>query len=106
MPGPTAVRGDQVFTALKIRKLTENIVDDRVRNILNLVNHGIKSGIPENAPEETLDTPETAKKLRELSSASQVLLKNEGGVLPLKKNKSVRHNFLVLQSVILTCIWL
>jgi len=50
----------------------------------------MKTGIPENAPEKTIDTPETAKMLREIGIASQVLLKNDNNVLPFNKHKTVR----------------
>ncbi|CRK36373.1 hypothetical protein BN1723_004235 [Verticillium longisporum] len=49
----------------------------------------MKLGIPENAEEKTGDTPETAELLRRIGGESLVLLKNENGVLPLKKNKKV-----------------
>lgn len=81
---------------LSIRRLTENVIDDRIRALLNLINWCMKNGTPEDAPEQGNDTPETAKKLREIGAASQVLLRNDGGVLPFKKDKTVGRASMVM----------
>jgi beta-glucosidase len=69
--------------------ISPNTLDQRVRQVLRLVSHVMKTGIPENAPEGTRDTPETAELLRKIAGESIVLLKNENAVLPLKKEKTV-----------------
>lgn len=74
------------------KKVTEHTLDLRVREVLKLVNAVSKTGVPENAPEESRDTPETAELLRKIGSESIVLLKNEGDVLPFKKDKTVSKN--------------
>ncbi|KKY28298.1 putative beta-glucosidase [Phaeomoniella chlamydospora] len=89
MPGPPYARGAQVSQALKSGKLIEYDLDCCLRRILRLINRILPLGIPSNAPEGTIDTPETAAQLRHLSSESIVLLKNENGVLPLNKDKSI-----------------
>ncbi|KFY44503.1 hypothetical protein V495_03419 [Pseudogymnoascus sp. VKM F-4514 (FW-929)] len=88
MPGPSRLRGGLLQGALASNKVTEHAITQRAREVLNLVNRCAASGIPENAKEETRDTPETAALLKKISANSIVLLKNEGNVLPLKKNKS------------------
>jgi beta-glucosidase len=45
--------------------------------------------IPENAPENTIDTRETAATLRHITSSGIVLLKNDRNILPLYKDKSI-----------------
>lgn len=90
MPGPARVRGDLVKIAVASKQLSERVVDDRVRALLVLINRVMKTGVPENAPEQGSASDETSRLLREVSGASQVLLKNEGQVLPFSKEKTVR----------------
>ncbi|KAM0325856.1 hypothetical protein ACHAQA_007159 [Verticillium albo-atrum] len=89
MPGPTRWRGQLLNHAIMSRKVDQETVDQRVREVLKLVQRATKTGIPEQAPEEPRDTPETAALLRDISSQSIVLLKNENKVLPFKKDISV-----------------
>lgn len=52
--------------------------------VLKLINLAIKSGIPFDAKEEMIDTPELRALLREAASKATILLKNDAGLLPLK----------------------
>lgn len=88
MPGPSYIRGKLVDQALGCGKLLEHHIDDRVREVLKLVRKAQDLGLPENAPETTVDTPETSALLRALASDGIVLMKNENNVLPLDKKKS------------------
>ncbi|PVH80813.1 glycoside hydrolase family 3 protein [Cadophora sp. DSE1049] len=87
MPGATKWRGEMLVQAVGVNKVAEYVLDERVRNVLNLVNKCAAAKIPENAEEKTRDTPETAAFLRKIGGESIVLMKNEGGILPLKKDK-------------------
>jgi beta-glucosidase len=89
MPGPSYIRGKLVQQALTCSKLRPREIDDRVREVLKLVNKVLPLGIPENAEEKKMDTKETARTLREMAAASIVLLKNERNVLPFDKEKTV-----------------
>jgi beta-glucosidase len=89
MPGPTRWRGQLVTHSLMSKKISQHTLDLRVHEVLKLVNRVSKTGIPENAPEGSRDIPETADLLRKISGESIVLLKNENGVLPLNKMKTV-----------------
>jgi beta-glucosidase len=89
MPGPTKWRGQLLTHSLISKNISERTLDLRVLEILKLVNRTRKSGIPQNACEGSRDIPETADLLRTISAESIVLLKNENGVLPLQKSKSV-----------------
>lgn len=91
MPGPSLIRGRLVQMALACGKLVPRDIDNRVREVLKLVNKVLPLGIPERAEERTVDTKETAQTLRDISTASIVLLKNDRNVLPFNKNKSVRR---------------
>jgi beta-glucosidase len=89
MPGQSYIRGKLITQALGCRKLLEIELDYCVRNVLNLVKNVLPLGIPENAPEGTVNTKETSQTLRELAGSGIVLLKNEDNILPLKKDKTV-----------------
>ncbi|KAK8233487.1 beta-glucosidase [Phyllosticta capitalensis] len=89
MPGPPRVRGSQTAIDVGLRKVYERTIDERVRKLLELINKVDKLNIPENAPERTIDCKETSEALRLIGTNSHVLLKNDGQVLPFKKDKSV-----------------
>ena len=88
MPGPTYVRGAQVDLALRCGKLLIHHVDARVREVLKLVKKVLPLGIPEDAPERTIDSPETAALLRRIASDAIVLMKNEKSILPFSKERT------------------
>lgn len=82
--------------AVGINKVPQHTIDERVRNVLNLVNRCAAAKIPEHAEEKTTDTPETAALLRKIGGESIVLMKNQDNVLPLKKDKKVQDFHLIL----------
>ncbi|KAI4719897.1 hypothetical protein E4T48_03957 [Aureobasidium sp. EXF-10727] len=88
MPGPSRWRGEAAALASATNKLHRDALDDRARGVLNLVNQCAQSGVPENGFEGTANTTETSALLRRLASESIVLLKNEGGILPLSKHQT------------------
>ncbi|KAJ9141702.1 Beta-glucosidase [Pleurostoma richardsiae] len=87
MPGPPRFRGEALKFNVATDKVREHVIDERARAMLKLIKKCAASGVKENAPELTGDTPETAALLRRIGGESLVLLKNEGNVLPLKKDK-------------------
>lgn len=89
MPGPTRWRGQLLNHAIMAKKVTQETVDERTRQVLNLVHKAVQTGIPSGAPEGTRDTPKTAALLRDIASQSIVLLKNDNQVLPFKNEKTV-----------------
>ncbi|KAL4881051.1 putative beta-glucosidase I [Aspergillus karnatakaensis] len=88
MPGPTYIRGGLVKQALSSGRLLTFELDQRVREVLKLVKRLFPLGIPEDAEELTIDTPETSSVLRSVASSGLVLLKNTNSVLPFKKEKT------------------
>lgn len=89
MPGPSRWRKDLLEHLVSSRKVPAHIIDERARNVLNLVKQCKASGVKEWAKETTRDTPDTAAMLRQLAAESCVLLKNDRDVLPLQKDKRV-----------------
>ncbi|OJJ64938.1 hypothetical protein ASPSYDRAFT_39721 [Aspergillus sydowii CBS 593.65] len=89
MPGKTRWRGDALAHAVSSNKVNEFVLDERVRNVLNLVNYVEPLGIPEHAEEKVLNRPEDQALLRKVAAESVVLMKNDDNILPLNKEKSI-----------------
>ncbi|CAI7664742.1 unnamed protein product [Penicillium viridicatum] len=89
MPGKTRWRGETLAHAVSSNKVAQYQLDERVRNILNLVNWVEPLGIPEGAPEKALNRPEDQALMRRAAAESVVLMKNDGDILPLKKDGSL-----------------
>ncbi|TVY48496.1 putative beta-glucosidase I [Lachnellula occidentalis] len=87
MPGATKWRGDTLIQSVGVNKVPQHILDERVRNVLNLINRCAIAKIPEDAEENPADTLETAALLRKIGADSIVLMKNDDKVLPLSKEK-------------------
>ncbi|KAK9466043.1 glycoside hydrolase superfamily [Lipomyces arxii] len=89
MPGPIRFRGERLLHAVTSKKVKVSVLNERVRNVLNMINTVAEAGVPENAEEKGADTPETAALLRTIAADAIVLLKNTNSVLPLDKTKTV-----------------
>ncbi|KAM3565920.1 hypothetical protein ARSEF4850_001069 [Beauveria asiatica] len=87
MPGPSRFRGDALQFNVSTGKPFIHHIDDRVRQVLNLVKKVSSLPIQENGPETTLNTPETAALLRKIGNERIVLLKNDDNILPFSKEK-------------------
>ncbi|KAJ3873284.1 glycoside hydrolase family 3 protein, partial [Lentinula edodes] len=83
MPGPTVMRGKAVERSLAAQKLF-------ISDVLELLQKAYASGIPFDAPEEGVDTPELRQLLRESAADSIVLLKNDKNVLPLTVDSKIK----------------
>ncbi len=83
MPGPGALSHDKVAKALKRGQITQAAIDDNVKRILRtVIRVGLLDGprVPNHA---LVNSPEHQKLTFEAASKAIVLLKNEGGLLPL-----------------------
>ncbi|KAG4435734.1 hypothetical protein IFR05_008784 [Cadophora sp. M221] len=89
MPGPSRWRGPALIHAVVANKVKVKQLNARVRNVLKLVDRGMKSGVVENATEHKLDRPEDRQLLRKAAADSIVLLKNEDSILPFQKSKKI-----------------
>ncbi|CUM63868.1 LOW QUALITY PROTEIN: uncharacterized protein PRCAT00001456001 [Priceomyces carsonii] len=91
MPGPPKTRlPHQIFLKVKSNEIHIDHLNERVRNVLKLINFTKKSKITEQGPQdEKNNTRETAKKLRLYSSDGIVLLKNQNDILPLSRREKI-----------------
>lgn len=90
MPGPPRFRGEPLKFSVETDKVLEYQLDERVREVLQFVKKCAASGVKEGQEERAENTPDTAHLLRRIGGESLVLLKNEGDILPLSKEKKVR----------------
>ncbi|KAF9890999.1 hypothetical protein FE257_005256 [Aspergillus nanangensis] len=89
MPGKTRWRATPLAHAVSSNKVFEYVMDERVRNVLNLVNFVEPLNIPEDCPEKALNRPEDQALLRRTAAESVVLMKNDDNILPLNKDKPI-----------------
>ena len=89
MPGPARWMAEEIVKkALDNGTLTEEMLNDKVRRLLGVIE---KAGLFENPdlqPERGEDKPQHRKIIRQAAQEAIVLLKNDG-TLPLKKVKSI-----------------
>jgi len=85
MPGPARFFGEALVLAVKDGRVAESEVDRKVRRVLRLIERtGAAPGDAE-APERAEDRPEHRALAHRLAVDSAVLLRNQGGVLPLRR---------------------
>ncbi|WP_157531888.1 MULTISPECIES: beta-glucosidase [unclassified Kitasatospora] len=85
MPGPATVYGEHLVKAVQEGLVPERTVDEMARRVLRLAARvGLLAGAPAAVPADRLPAEIDGEALaRELAARSFVLLRNEGGVLPL-----------------------
>ncbi|RJL33355.1 beta-glucosidase family protein [Bailinhaonella thermotolerans] len=82
MPGPVGPWGDRLVEAVRAGAVAEEIVDDKVLRVLRLAARvGALEGVPAPAPAPLPE--DTHARMRRLAGRAAVLLRNEGGLLPL-----------------------
>ncbi|KAF4806552.1 Beta-glucosidase B [Colletotrichum siamense] len=88
MPGPPRIRKPAaVLAAVEKGELTEDVIDERVRTILEWTEQLNGFRDPTITVEKAIDRPEHRALIRDAGARGIVLLKNEGGILPLTKEK-------------------
>ena len=85
MPGPGNVWGEQLYAAVSEGKVEEELINDKVRRILNIANFSKRFENPTNKPEESNDSADHRKLLQKAAADGMVLLKNND-LLPLKSD--------------------
>lgn len=89
MPGPGRWMGKTLLEGVKNGKVSEEVLNDKVRRLLRLMNRTNSLDNHERLPEIAVDNPHHRKLLRQAAAESIVLLKNEGAVLPIKKAEKI-----------------
>jgi beta-glucosidase len=84
MPGPAQWRGEKLVQAVRNGFVSENAVDASARRVLELLEKAGRFENPQLEPEQAVDRPEHRALIRRAGAEAAVLLKNEGGVLPLE----------------------
>ncbi|MDJ0848338.1 MAG: glycoside hydrolase family 3 C-terminal domain-containing protein [Myxococcota bacterium] len=87
MPGPSQWRGPKLLEAVKRGEVAVEQVDACARRVLAAVLAGAKSGTDASLDEQAEDRPEHRMVARRAAVESVVLLRNEGGQLPLDPAK-------------------
>lgn len=87
MPGPARVRKvDTVVAAVNEGEVSERVIDERVRNLLEFLEKLKVFESPGMLPERAIDKPEHRALIRDAGARGIVLLKNENQILPLSKD--------------------
>ncbi|KAJ4361538.1 hypothetical protein N0V95_001790 [Ascochyta clinopodiicola] len=89
MPGPTRWRTkDAVVKAVKDGEVSEQVITDRARNVLKFIEKVGAFENPEIPPERSIVNPKHSKLIRDVAGQGITLLKNDGAILPLRKEKA------------------
>ncbi|KAI4853970.1 family 3 glycoside hydrolase [Aureobasidium sp. EXF-8845] len=91
MPGTARYYPERpVKAAIAAGKLSEDVIDKRVNEVLNLIALTGKFDKPQSSAERAVVNPEHSKLIRDAGARGIVLLKNENGILPLRPGKIKR----------------
>ena len=85
MPGDGSFTTPKVMEALKNGSLSEEALDACCERILNVIYKYLENA----KPQTVFDYEGHHEKARQMAAESMVLLKNEGGILPLQKEQKV-----------------
>ena len=85
MPGPAKSWGKNLLTAVNDKAVSENLINDKVKRILNVASFCKRFENPIRKPERDNDSKLKRKLLKDAAQEGMVLLKNDG-ILPLKKD--------------------
>jgi beta-glucosidase len=89
MPGPARWMGRPVREALAAGTRSCEELDDKVRRLLRTMEKAGAFEHPELSAEQAIDRPEHRQLIREAAGQAIVLLKNERGLLPLKRPATI-----------------
>jgi beta-glucosidase len=87
MPGPGVWMADRLLEAVRDGRVTEEVIDDKVRRLLRTIKRAGAFENPTLQPERADDRPEHRRLARKAAGEAVVLLKNDGGILPLEAEK-------------------
>ena len=85
MPGPAKSWGKNLITAINDKAVPEDLINDKVKRILNVASFCKRFENPIRKPERDNDSKLKRKLLKDAAQEGMALLKNDG-ILPLKKD--------------------
>ena len=85
MPGPPKTWGNNLLREIQIGNISEEIIDEKVRRIMRVMDFSGHLKHPERKKEISVDNPQDRDLIRRAGSEGMVLLKNEK-VLPLNSH--------------------
>ena len=85
MPGPAKSWGKNLITAINCKAVPEDLINDKVKRILNVASFCKRFENPIRKPERDNDSKLKRKLLKDAAQEGMVLLKNDG-ILPIKKD--------------------
>ncbi|WP_433605517.1 beta-glucosidase family protein [Prescottella agglutinans] len=101
MPGPQSPWNEALVAAVRAGEVPESTVDDKVLRVLRLAARtGYLDGFEGPAPSTTPDDAD--EQLRDIAARAMVVLRNEGGVLPLVPSSCGRVAVLGPNAALLT----
>ncbi len=83
MPGPPRYRGAALAAAVRAGEVPEAAIADSARRVLRLIQRAGVFADPAPRDEQAIDRPAHRALIRRAGAAGAVLLKNDGGLLPL-----------------------
>jgi beta-glucosidase len=83
MPGPPNYFGANLLDAVKNGEVSEEVLDDKIRRLIDVLEKTGKFDSPDDPGESALDDPADRVLIRKAGAESIVLLRNKRGVLPL-----------------------
>ncbi|MGM0374963.1 MAG: glycoside hydrolase family 3 N-terminal domain-containing protein, partial [Chloroflexota bacterium] len=88
MPGPARWMGEEVKEAVEEGAVAVEHIDDKIRRLLRTMLRTDAFNQPERAEERSIDRPQHRRLIRKVGGEALVLLKNEGDLLPLKRDQA------------------
>lgn len=89
MPAPLFYRGERLLEAVNDGKVSEKILDERARKVIELIQKTNRFQGPEDKPETYVDNPQRDEFIAQAAAEGIILLKNNNNALPLKKGQNV-----------------
>ena len=83
MPGPATWMGEKALAAVRSGEVSQQVIDDKVRRLLLLLQRTGCFDQPDLQPEQAIDLPEHRQVVRQAAGEAIVLLKNHQNTLPL-----------------------
>lgn len=89
MPAPLVFRGERLLKAVQDGKISDDLLDERSRKVIALIQKTNRFQDPKDKPEKYSDSPRCDEFIAQAAAEGIVLLKNDNNALPLQKGTKV-----------------